>query len=64
MVFTADKRSYNRPSLDRIDNAKGYHIGNVRLIWYMANMAKHMYTDEQLVRFCEYVIEHHKKRGL
>lgn len=42
-------------SLDRIDPNKGYVRGNVRFIAYMANIAKHKFSDEQLIRFCKAV---------
>lgn len=42
-------------SLDRIDNSKGYIKGNVRFISYMANTARGIYTDEQLIEFCKTV---------
>jgi hypothetical protein len=61
MDYTAGKWAHNRPSLDRIDNTKGYHIDNVRLVWFAANAAKNVFTDEQLIQFCEYVVEHHRR---
>ena len=39
----------NSPSLDRIDNAKGYVKGNVRFISDRANRLKSNSTDEELV---------------
>jgi len=44
-----------KPSLDRIDNAKGYLKGNVRFVTTIANYAKQIYTDEQLIEFCRAV---------
>jgi hypothetical protein len=49
---TSDPRN---ASLDRIDPSKGYVRGNVRYICYMANIAKHKFTDEQLIEFCRAV---------
>lgn len=63
MDYTASKRAHNRPSIDRIDNTKGYHQDNVRLVWHLANLAKNVFTDEQLIRFCEHIIEHNKRRA-
>lgn len=37
-----------RPSLDRIDSAKGYEKGNVRVISWRANMLKNNATREEL----------------
>ena len=42
-------------SLDRIDSSKGYIKGNVRFISVMANYAKNIFTDEQLIEFCKAV---------
>jgi hypothetical protein len=39
-------------SLDRIDDAKGYMVGNVRFISAMANLARHRWSDEQVIEFC------------
>lgn len=38
----------NSPSLDRIDNAKGYIPGNIRVISYKANRAKGNLTKEEI----------------
>lgn len=37
------------PSIDRIDNSKGYVPGNVRLTCWMFNRAKAHWTDEQFM---------------
>lgn len=42
-------------SLDRIDNSKGYIQGNVRFISVMANLARHSFSDGQLINFCQSV---------
>lgn len=44
-------------SLDRIDSNKGYVKGNVRFISFMANMAKDRFTDKDVKRFCQAVVE-------
>lgn len=49
--FRLEKRrdkGYNQPSLDRIDNTKGYVKGNVWVISYKANRLKNNATLEEL----------------
>lgn len=60
MDYEAASRAHNRPSIDRIDNSIGYHIGNVRLVWHWANQAKNTFTDEQLFDFCKILVENFK----
>lgn len=43
---------YNSPSLDRIDNTKGYVKGNVRIISNRANKLKNNMTKEE----CELIL--------
>lgn len=45
-------------SLDRIDSNKPYCVGNVRFIAHIANMAKYIYTDQDVYVFCESVVKH------
>lgn len=52
--------SDNSPSLDRIDNTKGYTKGNVMVISWRANRLKGNATIEELRMFCEY---YNKKLG-
>ena len=61
MDYTASKRAYNRPSVDRIDNSKGYHKDNVRLVWHFPNQAKNEFSDEQLFDLCEQITKHRRR---
>jgi hypothetical protein len=56
---TSGWKNGNKPenaSLDRVDNDKGYVEGNVRFVALIANMARHAYTDKQVVEFCKVVV--------
>lgn len=50
LARTAVKVSHGSPSLDRIDNSKGYVRGNVRVISYRANILKSNATVDELER--------------
>ena len=53
----------NSPSLDRIDNTKGYVPGNVAVISGRANKIKNAGTAEEHRKIAEY-IDHHTGKGL
>ena len=44
------------PSLDRIDNTRGYVPGNVQVISHLANVMKNSATAEELVVFARWVL--------
>ena len=46
---------YNSPSLDRIDNSKGYTKDNVQVISYRANSIKSDATPEEIKRIYKYI---------
>lgn len=50
----------NSPSLDRVDNTKGYIPGNVRIISARANSIKNDATIEELEAIIKYMKEHFK----
>lgn len=52
---TAKRRPF-APSLDRIDNAKGYTIGNVRLVCLLLNLAMNQWGIEPLRRVAECLV--------
>ena len=58
----SNKNPY-RASLDRIDNDKGYVVGNVRLVTHWINNAKSTWSDDV---FYEFMKNTHltKKKGL
>lgn len=54
---TKDDYEYS-PSLDRMDNSKGYIKGNVWIISKKANSMKNSATPEELNKFCKNIIRY------
>lgn len=48
-------------SIDRIDSSKGYVKGNIRFVSIMANFGKNVFSDNQLIAFCQAVVYNLKK---
>lgn len=55
-------RTWNRPSLDRIDSTLGYTPENTRVVSVMYNTAKADYTDQQMYELAQAIINF-KDRG-
>jgi hypothetical protein len=55
IVINKGRCGKNSPSLDRIDNSKGYIPGNVAVISNHANHCKSNLSVEEINRLCRYV---------
>jgi hypothetical protein len=53
LIFGARGRQRDSLSIDRIGHGGDYTVENVRLVTYQANMARGMFSDEELYAFCE-----------
>ena len=55
LVMSLGKASDNSPSLDRIDNSKGYIQGNIKVISWKANRLKSDASVEEFEKVLEYM---------
>lgn len=51
-------RHWNAPSLDRIDNTKGYTKDNCQIVIDMYNICKSNYHENQVLEFAKAVLDH------
>lgn len=50
------------PSLDRVDNDKGYVQGNVRFVTYQVNTALNQFGEDSLIELCKNILENYHGR--
>jgi len=60
-VITCRKHPF-KPSIDRIDNSKGYTKDNIKITWLIENYCKNSFSEEDVLRFCEMKVAEHKKK--
>ncbi len=53
-LFFSDKRTYNTPSIDRMDNLKGYTKDNIIVCSWRANMLKKDATLQELQQLAQF----------
>jgi hypothetical protein len=51
-----NKRNMYAASLDRIDCSQGYLKSNVRFVAYIANIARNVFSEQELLTFCKAVV--------
>jgi len=59
-----DEPNTRRASLDRIDNSLGYVKGNVRFVSVMANYCRNEFDDENVIEFCNAVVNKYKNNTM
>ncbi len=59
-ITTRIERDKRQASLDCIDSSQGYIKGNVRFIAVIANYARNLFTDDDVIEFCEAVVNNRK----
>lgn len=47
------KKEPFKPSIDRIDNNKGYTKDNIKICWLIENYCKNTFTDDDVIEFCK-----------
>lgn len=40
------------PSIDRLDNNKGYYKDNIRIVWHIENLCRNRFSIEDVDLFC------------
>lgn len=61
LIVGDDKIHDSSPSLDRIDNSKGYVKGNVQVISNLANRMKNSASSDLLIKFANWILNTKRK---
>lgn len=61
--YWEDNNNFNSPSIDRIDNNKGYTKDNVRIISVKANFIKSNYSLDELEKIIKGFREYYDRTG-
>lgn len=64
IFLTPGKRTDNTPSVDRVDNSKGYTKENVVIISWRANQIKRDASLQELKKLVEYLERHLRKEEI
>jgi hypothetical protein len=51
-----------KPSLDRIDNSRGYEVGNLRLVTIWSNLQRNLLSDEQFYYLSKQVVQTYESK--
>lgn len=51
----------DKASIDRIDSNNNYTKNNIRFVSYIAQMAKNIFSNDELINFCRCVSNHNKE---
>jgi hypothetical protein len=58
-IFCGDRSNYNNsPTIDRVDNSKGYTKDNIKIISMLANTMKNSASIDELKAFCKNILNY------
>lgn len=51
--YSCEPKHPFKPSVDRLDNNKGYTKDNIKIVWLIENYCKNSFTDDDVIEFCK-----------